>query len=85
MNIRLQLLLERYLSNTCTPSEAEELMQLILVQENEPSIKSLIEQYITKLPGEPEAKEYQLSAIRSQKIYDEILKYQKDVSTVLKM
>lgn len=77
--------MERYLSNNCTPSEAEELMQLVLVQENEPSIKSLIEQYITKLPGEPEAKEYQLSAIRSQKIYDEILKYQKDVSTVLKM
>lgn len=85
MNIRLQLLLERYLSNNCTPSETEELMQLMLIQENEPEIKSLIERYIEKLPGEPEAKEYRLSAVRSQKIYDEILTYQKDVSTILEM
>jgi len=84
MNTRLQLLLERYLSDNCTASEEEELMQIILVRENESTIKSLIDQYIEKLPDEPKAKEYTLPALRSQIIYDEILMQKKAVSIVLK-
>jgi transmembrane sensor len=85
MNIRLQLLLERYLSNNCTPSEEEELMQLVLDPENEHAVNNLIEKYIATLPEQPEAKEFKVSAARSQLIFDEILKQQRDVSPVLKM
>lgn len=54
---RLTILFDRYLNNSCTPAEKQELAELILSKEHDASISQVLEQVWAKTTGEADIPE----------------------------